>query len=230
MLFFLLFVCAVGFSATWISARRAVQRDLVMQADMQEIKTALQSLSGSLREANVQHVTREGALIERATQGSAKLAEEFVPKLEQLEAQIGKQKLSAEQITSRLAAPLSQILERLARLEQATSQPHSDRAAPKPSSAGARAPSASPPAGMVQVTFRFEPVAHGSRGPADAAELFWLDKAGHELKYTKIPHGLRVVETTKPGDCWRARDAETGAVLLDKYCATLLPAQDVVIK
>jgi len=72
--------------------------------------------------------------------------------------------------------------------------------------------------GQVQVTFRLE-------GPA--ATLFWVDR-NIEKKYASIPAGMEVVETTRPGDCWRVRDADTGLKRLD-YCATLLPSQLVVI-
>ena len=150
-----------------------------------------------------------------------------------------------DQITARLSAPLAQILERLTALEKtataiqkaagsAAPSSQASTAAKSPAAAAATSkpsPPAPPPAhdGTVKVVFIFEPVAHGAHPPADAVELFWVDKRGTPHKYSEIPHGMRVVETTRPGECWRARDATTGVVLLERYCATLLPRQEVII-
>lgn len=74
--------------------------------------------------------------------------------------------------------------------------------------------------GLVQITF-------GLQGAA--VNLFWLDKKAEvERKYARIPAGMQVVESTRPGDCWRARDAVTGMSRLD-YCATIEPSQRVTI-
>jgi len=86
--------------------------------------------------------------------------------------------------------------------------------------------------GFVEVIFRYEPAA-GARA-AGGASLFWLGKRSkdgtqQEVKYTEIPAGLRVLERTHPGDCWRVRHAVTGALLLDKHCATIEGRQEVVI-
>ena len=53
------------------------------------------------------------------------------------------------------------------------------------------------------------------------------DHSYHETKYTEIPHGMQVIETTRPGECWRARDARSGAPILETYCATIEQAQEV---
>jgi len=82
--------------------------------------------------------------------------------------------------------------------------------------------------GSVRVTFKFE-------APSGAAAIVWLgrERADHkydrEVKYTELPHGMQVVETTRPGECWRARDARSGALLLDRFCATIAPAQHVLV-
>lgn len=74
--------------------------------------------------------------------------------------------------------------------------------------------------GLVQVTF-------GLKGTA--VNLFWLDqRVDAEKKYAYIPSDMQVTESTRPGDCWRARDAVTGMSRLD-YCATIEPSQHVTI-
>jgi len=85
--------------------------------------------------------------------------------------------------------------------------------------------------GQVAVTFVYEP----SLPSVGGAVLYWLgeiqlDGTQEEKRYTEIPRGMRVVETTRPGECWRARHAKSAQILLDKHCATAQPQQEVVIR
>lgn len=86
---------------------------------------------------------------------------------------------------------------------------------------------------QVAVTFVYEPIA----GPSTlgGAVLYWLgtlhaDGTQEEVRYTEIPRGMRVIETTRPGECWRARLAKGGQILLDKYCATAQPQQEMIFR
>lgn len=201
-----------------------------LRSETADMRAALQSLTASTKEENLHDKQR----VEQ-------LSEDLGARLFQLDAALAK-KPSMDQITTRLSAPLSQILERLAALEKSTvalkkaegSAAQTGGPTAKPLAAASAASKPSPPSppvhdGTVKVVFIFEPTAHGSHPPADAVELFWVDKRGTQHKYSEIPHGMRVVETTRPGECWRARDATSGEVVLERYCATLLPWQEVVI-
>ena len=86
----------------------------------------------------------------------------------------------------------------------------------------AEAPTTARGEAAVKVTFRFV-------GKASAAALYWIDNRAREVKYSEIPHGMQVVETTMPGQCWRARDVRSKRPLLERYCATIEPMQEVLI-
>jgi len=86
----------------------------------------------------------------------------------------------------------------------------------------------------VAVTFVYEPTA-GTSSKLGGALLYWLgevkaDGTQDEVRYTEIPPGMRVTETTRPGECWRARQAASGQILLDKHCATAQPQQEIFIR
>ena len=90
--------------------------------------------------------------------------------------------------------------------------------------------------GTVQVTFR---VMGGSSHTG--AKLYWLGQGPRadgnysEVYYTEIPRGMQSEATTRPGECWRARDAEDNTPLLDAkflddvFCATIEPMQEAII-
>ena len=226
----------------WAYASRVDASTRAIAADVREIKATLQELSMVMHEQGVRQAngifaakaeqTKLGeALTERVTAAQNGLSKKLQPELAKLEAAIA-EKATAEQIMSRLANPFGLVLQRLARLEAAaashapTATAHSDAAV----AAAAAVPPSGREEGMVEVTFSFEP----RDGAARAASLLWLGKRGAdgthaEVKYTEIPRGMRVKETTRPGECWRARDAATHAILLDKHCATIEPHQEVLI-
>jgi len=61
------------------------------------------------------------------------------------------------------------------------------------------------------------------------ADLYWLSANATEHLYTSIPAGMQAQETTLPGECWRARDHDSGN-LLCRYCASEDPVQHVQIR
>jgi len=95
---------------------------------------------------------------------------------------------------------------------------------------------ASSSSGTVQVTFR---VMGGSSHTG--AKLYWLGQGPRadgnysEVYYAEIPRGMQSEATTRPGECWRARDAEDDTPLLDAkflddvFCATIEPMQEAII-
>merc|ERR1712224_52891 len=85
--------------------------------------------------------------------------------------------------------------------------------------------------GTVLVTFR---IMGGSSH--EGAKLYWLgqgpriDSNYTEVYYADIPRGMQSLATTRPGECWRVRDAKDGPSLLDDvFCATIEPQQEVII-
>jgi len=132
-------------------------------------------------------------------------------------------KPSTEQITNRFSHPVTQIIQRLEQIERnvhiATTAPNS------PSTpVGTPAGKSTRKKGTVEITFIFEPKEKSGAN----AKLLWLGRQGMDEKftegsekaYTELPRGMRFVQTTLPGECWRARDAATSDILLDKHCAT----------
>ena len=209
---------------------RSMQADmLAMQATLSKLSVAVhnQSLEQKAQISKLQAELTASLPPAMYTQVSALL----IPKLEALEKVIAT-KASTEQILSRLSLPFTQIQGKLSRLERAH-QPNPAAASHASSSRSTAPPSAGQhaegEAGMVQITFAYSP----KLPTADIAALYWLGKhtqdgKQEEIKYTEIPSGMRVVETTRPGDCWLARHAKTGAVLLEKRCATIEATQEVV--
>jgi len=76
----------------------------------------------------------------------------------------------------------------------------------------------------VKVIFRF-PKGLGAR-----ASVYWLARNSTEHLYSEVPAGKQVVETTRPGECWRVRDADNGNHLVSRYCATHETMQEVTIE
>lgn len=185
----------------------------------------------------------------------AMVTSELLPKFGRLETAISSKLPTLEQISSTLSVSFADILQRVTRLEAAVSSLHvhtpSVTAHPPSATLSVRkpvlqAPPSAPPTapklklayrpdpttprgdGTVRVTFRFS----GSAGTA--AALFWVgrqraDGKYTEIKYSEIPHGMQVVETTRPGECWRAREAKSGTSFLELYCATIEPTQEAFI-
>jgi len=91
----------------------------------------------------------------------------------------------------------------------------------------APAPPKASPSTFVKVTFRYKPTGL----PGNHALLYWLgnSKVETEHLYADVPPGMEVLEMTRPGECWRVRDATTGNDLLPRYCATAQPTQLVEI-
>ena len=211
-------------ASAWSQQKRAI----AIEGELHELRASLASLVKTVREQGEVH-SQSASLLHaqgklQSHQGKLN-AETFKEAQDQLAAQVP----SAEQIASRLAPTLTEVSERLRRLEGRI-----EAAAAAPSAVGGAAPSPTTVAalpmsargdGSVKVTFRF-------RGAGGSAALFWLgreraDHSYHETKYTEIPHGMQVIETTRPGECWRARDARSGAPILETYCATIEQAQEV---
>jgi len=136
-------------------------------------------------------------------------------------------KPSMQQVMDRFQHPLNQLRQRAERVERSVETVASSTSAPS----AAAQPVAAPQArvrknGTVELTFVYEPQ---RTVLADAkATVLWLGQPtkdgnfsrGRELKYMDVPRGMRFVQTTVPGDCWRARDAASSEILLDHHCAT----------
>lgn len=56
--------------------------------------------------------------------------------------------------------------------------------------------------------------------PGHDALLYWLGHNETEHLYSTIPAKMQVNELSRPGECWRIRDATTGNDLVERYCAT----------
>ena len=172
-------------------------------------RCAWQELSASLRNDHVQQVERtvvsKAAQLTQLTETShaenAKLHRDLVERLE-------------TKLPPALSEEVQHHISRLEqRLEDAVSHWHFPAEAPT---------TARSDGSTVKVTFRFV-------GKEGGAALYWIDSRAREIKYSEIPHGMQVVETTQPGQCWRARDARSKRPLLEHYCATIEPAQEVLI-
>jgi hypothetical protein len=224
-----------------VRAARVEASTQAIAADVREIKATLQELTMAMHEqgvrqangifaAKTEHIKMGEALAERVAAAHDGLSKKLQPELARIEAAIA-EKATAEQVMSRLSNPFGLLLQRLGRLESTVASRAATTTASHPDAAAAAAAAASGrEEGTVEVTFSFEP----RDGSARAATLLWLGKRGAdgahaEVKYTDIPRGMRVVETTRPGECWRARDASSHAVLLEKHCATIEPQQQVLI-
>jgi len=90
------------------------------------------------------------------------------------------------------------------------------------------APSAPPPLdnGFVNVVIRYKPEGL----PGNHAHVYWLGfGTDSEHLYADLPPGMEVHEKSRPGECWRVRDATTGNDLLPRYCASTAPDQTVEV-
>ena len=56
--------------------------------------------------------------------------------------------------------------------------------------------------------------------PGHDAMLYWLGHNETEHLYSTIPTKMQVNELSRPGECWRIRDAVTGNDLVERYCAS----------
>lgn len=133
-----------------------------------------------------------------------------------------------------LAAEVAKVNDKLATLEKRPppSAPHVPARAPPPAArSGAVAAAVSSPApppqnGFVKVTFRYKPEGL----PGNHALVYWLGRDMEtEHLYADLPPAMEVVETTRPGECWRVRDATTGNDLMARYCATTAAEQIVEV-
>lgn len=79
--------------------------------------------------------------------------------------------------------------------------------------------------GWVRLTFIFD----ATEKLGDAVELYWLSGNATERLYATIPAGQRVVETTMPGQCWRARTKRSGQHVAS-YCASSAREQEIRIE
>lgn len=83
-------------------------------------------------------------------------------------------------------------------------------------------------AAFVTVVFKYHPAPPLA---ANHALLYWLGSRGTETEhqYSDVPAGMEVHELSRPGECWRMRDAVTGNDLLVRYCASAAPRQEVLV-
>lgn len=210
-----------------VSAARAERSLKVIAADVSEIQTSLHDAIAALQEQKQSHTEGVAGLERTHSEGMARL--------ERAQSELQKaisNKPSADQIITRLEQPFTQILRRLPDSPSLTGAASSRVAAtPAPTRAhgAASGGTATAGGGTVQVTFVFEPASPN----VSTASVFWIGREGAgrpEKRYTDIPAHMRNVEQTFPGECWRARDAKTGAILLDRYCTTIVPQQEVLIR
>lgn len=178
-----------------------VQKVTAIQADVVQLKETVHELSLIMREQGRQQAEIVQALADKP---------------------------SVEQITNRLAHPMTQVLQRLERIERGAGGPvkppmstmKTTSTAPQASQTAGGA--ATPTRRLVALTFVFEP----KQTKAERATLLWMgppSKNGtfsREVKYNEVPKGMRGKVTTTPGDCWRVRDPATTDILIDKHCAT----------
>ena len=120
------------------------------------------------------------------------------------------QKLAKLAPTEQLASNLDEMREHLGRLDRMVSerpeQPIGD--------------------GSVHVTLRS---VHATSEAIVRLGPVRADGLNDEVSYSKVPPGMQVVETTRPGECWRARDDTSNEALLPIYCATIEPDQLVLV-
>ena len=166
------------------------------------------------------------AAIARLTQQVGRLAEQAAS----TQKQVGRFAQQAESIHSAHQAEMK-ALRRDVTVQLNMLRLDSARAAAPPTVVARTEVAIEPPKPKdVQVTFIFDVSEHLGK----AIDIFWLFSNATERLYSSLPAGQRVVETTLPGMCWRARSQQSslfkghGQHLLT-YCATNEPTQFVNI-
>lgn len=201
---------------TATSAWSQHQRTLVIEGGLSDMRASMAMLTATILEQGEYH-SQSASLLHAQGKQHSQQGKLNAQGLEAIKDQLGDrlvqvlaQKLAKLAPTEQLASNLDEMREHLGRLDRMVSappvQPRGD--------------------GSVHVTFRS---VH-----AKSVAIVWLgperaDGVYDEVSYSNIPQGMQVIETTRPGECWRARDETSHEALLPIYCATIEPHQLVLI-
>jgi len=201
---------------TMTSAWSLHQRALVIEGGLSDVRASMAEITEKIREHGEFH-SQSASLLHAQGKQHSQQGKLNAQGLEAIKDQLGDrfmealaQKLAKLAPTEQLASNLDEMREHLGRLDRMVSerpeQPIGD--------------------GSVHVTFRS---VH-----ANSVAIVWLgpvraDGLYDEVSYSKVPPGMQVVETTRPGECWRARDDASNEVILPIYCATIEPDQLVLV-
>ena len=204
---------------TATSAWSQHQRTLVIEGGLNDVRASMAMLTATMLEQGEFH-SQSASLIHAQGKQHSQQGLLNAQELEAIKDQLGDrllevlaQKLAKLAPTEQLASSLDEMREKVGGLDRMLRVP---------------APPVQPRGdGAVHVTFR-------SVGAAESVAIVWLgperaDGSYDEVSYSKIPQGMQVIETTRPGECWRARDAISHEALLPIYCATIEPHQLVLI-
>ena len=201
---------------TATSAWSQHRRTLVIEGGLSDVRVSMAMLTATILEQGEFH-SQSASLLHAQGKQHSQQGKLNALGLEAIKDQLGDrllevlaQKLAKLAPTEQLASNLDEMREHLGRLDRMVSAPPVQ---PKGD-------------GSVHVTFRSvhaKSVAVVWLGPERADGLY------DEVSYSKIPQGMQVVETTHPGECWRARDETSHEALLPIYCATIEPHQLVLI-